>query len=339
MAPPVLKTGDWVEIRSAAEILASLDGDATVARLPFMPEMLRYCGQRFQVSSVAHKTCDTVSQTGGRAVPDTVHLADLRCDGAAHGGCQAACLLYWKSAWLRPVAGPGAGNAPGASPVVPIQARERLAAAATRGQGDRGPVWRCQATTLLEWTRPLPWWDLRQYVRDVTTGNVPLATAAKTLFLGVLWHLRRVGVGYRLAVALHDRCHEWLFGRPTPFGQGRIPRGEPTPDVRLGLRPGERVRLRSQAEVLATVNTGNRNRGLSWDPEMAAWAGRDYVVEARVERIINEKTGEMMEFGNPCIRLAGVFCQGYYSRNRRLCPRRITPYFREAWLERKGPPG
>jgi hypothetical protein len=31
---------------------------------------------------------------------DTVHLSDLRCDGSAHAGCQAGCLLFWKEAWL-----------------------------------------------------------------------------------------------------------------------------------------------------------------------------------------------------------------------------------------------
>ena len=25
-----------------------------------------------------------------------------RCDGAAHAGCQAACYLVWKEAWLEP---------------------------------------------------------------------------------------------------------------------------------------------------------------------------------------------------------------------------------------------
>ena len=34
---------------------------------------------------------------------DTVFLDGLRCDGSGHGGCQAACRIYWKDAWLRRV--------------------------------------------------------------------------------------------------------------------------------------------------------------------------------------------------------------------------------------------
>jgi hypothetical protein len=32
---------------------------------------------------------------------NAVHLEGLRCYGTAHDGCQAACLLFWKTAWLK----------------------------------------------------------------------------------------------------------------------------------------------------------------------------------------------------------------------------------------------
>jgi hypothetical protein len=31
------------------------------------------------------------------------HLSELRCDGSSHGGCEADCLLFWKTAWVKPV--------------------------------------------------------------------------------------------------------------------------------------------------------------------------------------------------------------------------------------------
>src|SRR4029079_11575701 len=66
--------------------------------------MLQYCGKRFPVRAVAHKTCDTAHKTHkNRKLRACVHLADLRCDGAAHGGCEAACTLFWKDVWLKPV--------------------------------------------------------------------------------------------------------------------------------------------------------------------------------------------------------------------------------------------
>ena len=74
--------------------------------------MFDYCGQRFRVFRRAHKTCDTVNKTGGRRMEATVHLEGIRCDGEAYGGCGAACLLFWKEAWLKPVPGPHVNSRP-----------------------------------------------------------------------------------------------------------------------------------------------------------------------------------------------------------------------------------
>jgi hypothetical protein len=96
-----LRPGEWIEVRGEAEILATLDDDGTLDGLPFMPEMLAHCGQRYRVYKRADKTCDTVNWTGLRRMENTVHVTMLRCDGSAHGGCQAGCLMFWKEAWLR----------------------------------------------------------------------------------------------------------------------------------------------------------------------------------------------------------------------------------------------
>src|SRR5258708_22631488 len=102
--PTKLSAGDWVEVRGKEEILSTLDDRGQLDGMPFMPEMLQYCGRRFQVHKRAHKTCDysTPYPYRVRRLDGTVHL-NTRCDVAAHGGCQAGCLLYWKQAWLKPV--------------------------------------------------------------------------------------------------------------------------------------------------------------------------------------------------------------------------------------------
>src|SRR3990170_1382741 len=100
-----LRPGDVVEVRPATEILATLTGDGTLDAVPFMPEMLEYVGRRFMVSKRVEKICDTVAGGGSRRMRDAVFLDDLRCDGSAHGGCQAGCRLYWKEAWLKRVDG------------------------------------------------------------------------------------------------------------------------------------------------------------------------------------------------------------------------------------------
>src|SRR5689334_14159041 len=110
-----LRAGELVEVRSKEEILKTLDAEAQLEGLPFMPEMFAYCGKRFQVYKRAHKTCDPPNGMKGRRMDRAVHLLDIRCDGAAHGGCQAGCLIFWKEAWLKrvspePVLGPTPEN-------------------------------------------------------------------------------------------------------------------------------------------------------------------------------------------------------------------------------------
>ena len=89
--------------------MATLNERGELENLPFMPEMLKFCGQRLTVDKVAHKLCDTMNGSGLHKMENAVHLTDSRCDGTAHGGCQTACLLYWKEAWLKRVE-PGAAS-------------------------------------------------------------------------------------------------------------------------------------------------------------------------------------------------------------------------------------
>ena len=98
-----LYPGDLVEVKSPGEILNTLDATGALACLPFMPEMLEFCGGQFRVHLRVVKTC--TSGTGPstmRAFPDddVVVLEGLRCSGAAHDGCQKACMIFWREAWL-----------------------------------------------------------------------------------------------------------------------------------------------------------------------------------------------------------------------------------------------
>ena len=94
------------------------------------------------------------------------------------------------------------------------------------------------------------------------------------------------------------------------------------------------VEIKSRDEIFETVNFHNRNRGLQIDEEMTRYCGGRFRVVSRVTKIINERTGEMMYFNNPCIVLDTVNCLGEYAARRLLCPRRITTYWREIWLKR-----
>ena len=79
--PLRLRAGERVRVRPAAEILETLDAHGVVNGLPFMPEMLEYCGRELRVFKSAHKTCDTAKQTCKMqqpATPRTRSSGDLR---------------------------------------------------------------------------------------------------------------------------------------------------------------------------------------------------------------------------------------------------------------------
>jgi hypothetical protein len=73
-----LRPGDVVEVRSAAEILASLDSEGALGGMPFMPEMVAHVGRRYTISRRVDKICDTVSGTGSRRTDSVVYFEDLR---------------------------------------------------------------------------------------------------------------------------------------------------------------------------------------------------------------------------------------------------------------------
>src|SRR5712664_852458 len=98
-----LLAGELIEVRSREEILSTLDPTGKLDAMPFMPEMLQYCGKRFRVFKRADKTCDNIKQWSLRRVKNAVHLTGLRCDGTSHGNCDAGCLLFWNEAWLKKV--------------------------------------------------------------------------------------------------------------------------------------------------------------------------------------------------------------------------------------------
>jgi hypothetical protein len=331
-----LRTGDLVEVRSEAEILATLDETGSLDGLPFMPEMLAYCGRQVRVYKRADKTCDTIEKTGGRRMTNTVHLADLRCDGQAHGGCQAACLLFWKETWLKRVPDASAARRAGEVSVEPPRAatcdRGRLSKATCVAESISmvEPLYRCQATELRRASSPLEWWDLRQYVRDVRCGNVGFGDVLRALGFRLFTQLLRVR-GYRLYVGAYDAFQRWTGGTPFPFKGGSLTK---TPRATLGLVEGDLVRVKSHDEILATVDTAGRNRGLLFDVEMVPYCGGTYRVRGRVERLIDEKTGRMRKLSNDCIILDGVYCRSRFSDRRLFCPRSIFSYWREIWLTR-----
>jgi hypothetical protein len=336
-----LRVGDLVEVRSPQEILGTLDRKGQLDGMPFMPEMFAFCGRQFKVLSRAHKTCDTVFPVRGRRVTDAVHL-ETRCDGQAHGGCEAGCLIFWKQAWLKRLdtrreasSGPDPSNVSRADHSN-ISEQDVLRQTRITGDADGGDAtFVCQATQLPYATATLAWWDLRQYLEDYTSGNVSVRRLAIGLLFVAYRSLVNLGIGLGSPLRwLYDKFQQLRGGVPYPLRPGTIPRGGPTPAAALNLIAGELVRVRPYQEILATCDEALKNRGMSFDKEMVPYCGQTLRVLKRVNKIIDEKSGKMLQLKNPCIVLDGSICRSRYSECRMFCPRAIYCYWREIWLER-----
>lgn len=339
-----LSPGDWVEVRSKEEILGTLDNNGQLDGMPFMPEMLAHCGQRLQVYKRAHKTCDTVFPIRGRRVERAVHL-DTRCDGSAHGGCQASCLIFWKEAWLKPVDGPRRSWTPSGfgehsegldeQPRTGCSESRLQTSVEVSAKNDGMTEYVCQATRLPYATTDLAWWDIRQYLEDYSSGNVGLGQIAAGLMYSAYYNLSQAGIGLGPGMRwLFDTLRPLWGGVRFPRTSGTIPCGQSTPTGSLDLQPGELVRVKSHEEILRTIDTESKNRGMAWDAELVPYCGGTYRVLKRVSKILDEKTGKMQTMRNPCIILDSVTCRARYSGCRMFCPRSIYPYWREIWLER-----
>jgi len=250
-------------------------------------------------------------------------------------------MIFWKTAWLRTldkdlsafevdIRRTGGNEAP-------LVSEEDVVACARKTDADDGvPVYACQATELPAATQALGPWDLKQYVEDFASGNVGLWRMLKS-FLLVAYRRGLVNLGIGLGPVLkwmYDKAQGLIGGVEYPFRDGKIPAGSRTPTAVLELKPGELVRVKSQSEIVATLDTTRRNRGMTFDPEMVPYCGGTFPVLQRVSRIIHEKSGRMIDLKNPCVILDSVICQARYCDNRLFCPRAGYPYWRELWLER-----
>jgi len=305
-----LRAGDYVAVRSAEDIEATLDEKGCLEGLPFMPEMAPYCGTVHRVYKRIDKIIDIVANTGLRRMTNTVTLADLRCDGSAHRGCQSGCQMLWKEAWLRRCsAREFASRDPLARTRPAPGLLARLKPIAHPAPEERH---RCQATELFRASRYLHRWDPRQYIAPLWFRNVTFVEFLRGVSIALFNSVQR----------LHKGCEY-------PYWVGS--RMEKTPTSSLGLQEGEWVRVKSKEEILKTLDKSNRNRGLWFDREMVRFCGGRFRVLRRIDRLIEEKSGRLVELRNPSVMLDGVTARGEFYR---FNPQNDYVLWREIWLER-----
>lgn len=301
-----LKSDDVVEVKSLAEIRATLDGRGEFDGVPFMPEMERFCGRRLRVSKRADKVCVELEQMlDFRRMENAVFLDEVRCDGAAHDGCQKLCLIFWKEAWLKRL--PHGTQAEPTIDWVKSFPREPPPPV------DETKTYSCQSTAVYRATQPIAQWDPRQYLRDLRSRALRPRELLQVLFLET----------YN-AVARRRGRREFggIFGHL-----------KKTPSATLGLEGGELVRVKTKQEILDTLDEKGKNRGMYFSLDMTRNCGQHLRVITPVKRMILEHNGKMKQISNTVL-LEGGECSGLCNRG---CARGGHPLWREVWVEKAGP--
>jgi len=301
----ILRPGDFVEVKAPEEILQTLDADGTVDRLPFMPEMVDFCGKRFRVSKRVVKTCYYGTSSGMRRFPaeDVVLLEGLRCSGAAHDGCQKACTIFWRESWLRKVE--GVSTIPLiADPESSRQLRARLKTSTSP------KTYFCQASEILNATKELSHWErFGKCFSEVRSGNCDVPEMGKRIRIWLFWKIRKIFLG--------------------TYARGSQ---KSTPAESLNLRSGEWIEIKPLASITQTLDDRAYNRGLYFTPAMGGLCGEQHRVERKPEKIIVDGTGEMRQLRNTVFlegSLCGCSCVAFGG-----CPRGEFAYWREIWLQR-----
>jgi hypothetical protein len=297
--------GDFVEVKTPDEIVQMLDADGALDHLPFMPEMLEFCGQRFRVSRQALTAC--YSGPGwplGFMADDIVTLEGVRCSGVAHDGCQKACMIFWREAWLRKVENAAVQSRVNSQGIDRLRARLKV-------MTDPNTYY-CQASEFPKATHSLSWGErVGRYLSGLTGGNFNVLQMAQSSATGLFWRIRRMLLG------------------AYPHGSNKS-----TPVESLNLQPGEWVEVKSMQSIIESLNEQGRNRGLQFSPDMRLWCGRRCQVKGRLDKIIMDGTGKMRELRNT-VCLEGSTCGcSYMAIDMGGCSRCEVTYWREIWLRR-----
>jgi hypothetical protein len=276
--------------------------------LPFMPEMLAMCGQRAYVFRCVHRLFDYRKSRRMRHMDDAVLLTGAVCNGSSHGGCDAACHVIWKSAWLRRIEQSEAaqGTPPSSG------GAEAALDSAVLSFGTRAPRYQCQLTQLNAASQPIGNWRALDFLRPLVAGNVMLmafVVARLTYLFNELQHLRG-GI---------------IF---PPFEAAA---GGAQQEQEIPLAAGDRVVVRSSGEIRTTLNDQLEHRGMGFESDMLKHCGRELCVQAEVKKVIDIVSGEMRTMRTPAYVLRDV----HFSGERQLFNAQYEPLFwRSAWLQR-----
>ena len=107
------------------------------------------------------------------------------------------------------------------------------------------------------------------------------------------------------------------------------------PDPALFAASSDRLTVLPLEEIARTLNSQGKNKGLWFDVEMVKHCGQEYRVSARVQKIIDDATGQVRFMKTPCIMLETVDSTG---EGLHFNPQHDPIFWRESWLRRTESP-
>ena len=287
--------GDIVEVRSTA-IIATLDERASWTRCRSCPRWLP-CADVASRWRLAPNASATRSLRAVRARWSTQSCSKARAVTARATVVAPPCVSCTgrrgcaTSIKARPTTVP----APRLAHWPPTKRRatrsSRSLRATRKSGGDNGePVrFRCQATQANEASTPIRSRIHGRMFGPTRPATSPLAVSCR--------HRDGAHGGDGVGQATSSRVRGPLRGATSKSGR------TPTLDLRA---PGEWVRIKTAEEIQATLNDKGKNRGLWFDREMMRLCGQVFRVSHRVDRLIDERTGEMIELSSDCVALEGA---------------------------------
>lgn len=315
--PDRLQAGTIVYVRPVQQILATLNQQGTLDGLPFMTEMLRYCGQRCRVASHVEATCVLGSGLRRFELDDVVTLEGVRCDGQAHEDCEVACVIFWKEAWLSRKSLPGPGNLdprfePGTIELLSGSHSRQLVCQSTALRSATEPVGRCRKYALI--------------IKHLLTRRIGFRLMVRYAGPALFWRL--VGPFYRFGKGVKAKL--------AAKGPAELPDRCSSEGAPLPLKPGDWVQVRTKQEIQQTLDSNARNAGLSFTLDMFPYCGGTYQVRSPIHTIIRETDGRRVHLHNT-VSLNQVTCRGLLHCG--VCPREHFLWWRDAWLKRAASPG
>jgi hypothetical protein len=143
------------------------------------------------------------------------------------------------------------------------------------------------------------------------------------------WHFKTVGLPSTLSEAF-----ALMRGRKAGNGTVKATCGATVrANEPLNLHCGEWVEVKSEEEILQTLDAAGANRGLVFIDEMRRYCGKQLRVHKRLERMLLEESKQVRRLKNTVL-LDRAMCEGIGIG----CDKSCFFFWREAWLRRAPEP-